>query len=183
MRRTAELAAMLVLALLAGACTTNVYEAAPATKKTTTTTTTTIAAPPATSVPTTTTTLPPTTTTTVPPCIGDVVTVLPGENDTVMFDNIAEPGGAYTVVVSSLIYNQRSDPITHLNVTFSYTTELAASGTGEDDTLLFTSIDPGASTAWTTDVSSPSPVTSVTITSISYEDVATGPGCGRVHDL
>ena len=116
--------------------------------------------------------------TTIPVCTGDVATVSPGEPQTLTFDNIPQDDAPYVVVVSGLLYNERSDPITNIHVTFDYATELAGPGTGEASTPAYNSIESGGSTAWSTDVSSPSPVTSVTITGISYVDVAVGPGCG-----
>jgi hypothetical protein len=182
--RIKSFAVALLAPVVVSACTTTVYEAAPRTSTTTSraptsqpipattpTSTSTLATPP----PSTT---PPVPTTTIPVCTGEVVTVLPGEPQTLAFDNIPHPDAPYDVVVRSLLYNERSDPITNIHVTFNYVTELAGTGTGEASTLMFTSIGSEGSTAWTSDVSSPSPVTSVTITSISYMDVAAGPGCG-----
>lgn len=181
MWRIAALAGVLVLALVAGACTTKAYVVAAA-KKTSTNTTTTTTLPPTTTTIATVPAVAPAPiipTTTIPPCTGDVVTVLPGESNTVLFDNIPEPGVAYTVVVTSVLYKERSDPLNNIHVTFSYVTADGGTGTGTGATLTspYNSVLPGGSTAWTTDVPTTSPMTSVTITGISYNDLAAGPGC------
>ena len=113
----------------------------------------------------------------MPVCSGEIATELPGKPQTLAFDNRPQANAPYVVVISSALYNERSDPVTNIHVTFSYMTEAGGTGTGEA-TLRTASIGSGGSTTWTRDVSSPSPLTSVTITSISYVDVQMGPGCG-----
>jgi hypothetical protein len=123
-------------------------------------------------------TLPPSVpTTTIPACAGEVVTQLPGEAETLGYDNILQPDGTYNVVITQLVYNERSDPITNIRVAFSYVTFQGITGTGTGSTLAYNSIEPDGSTAWSTYFSTTSPVTSLTVTSLSYNDVAAGSGC------
>ena len=110
-----------------------------------------------------------------PPCAGEVTTIYGGK-DTANFDNVQQQDGSYIVVFQSLVYNNRTDPIVNILITFSYETAggVGGSGTGFHGSV---PIGAGGSTAWTTDVPEATPATSITVTGITYQDTNTGVGC------
>ena len=167
--------AMVVVAVTLTACTKVVYVKSPVSTSTTTTVSTTTTLPqvaPTQAPATTQATSPPVTN---PPCAGEVTTIYGGK-DTASFDNVQQQDGSYIVVFQSIVYNNRSDPIVNILVTFSYETAggVGGSGTGFHGSV---PIGAGGSTAWTTDVPEATPATSITVTGITYQDTNTGVGC------
>ena len=166
---------VVVVAVTLTACTKVVYVKAPAVTSTTLTasTTTTLVQVVPTQAPVT--TQVPSPVVTNPPCAGTVTTVY-GGRDTASFDNVQQQDGSYIVVFQSLVYNNRTDPIVNILITFSYET---AGGVGGSCTGFHGSVPIGAggSTAWTTDVPEATPATSITVIGITYQDTNTGVGC------